>query len=175
MTGRPDGSLPTGRELRRVLGSFATGVTVLTVGGMHPHGMTVNSFTSVSLDPPLVLVCVGRSTVTHTLLEDASGFGLSVLAAGHAGIARFFADPRRPVGPGEFAGIPTVPGARSGVPLIADALAWFECEPWRHYDGGDHTIVVGRLRTAVRRATTGALLFHDGVLGTTDHERRTRA
>ncbi|PZV92799.1 NADH-FMN oxidoreductase RutF, flavin reductase (DIM6/NTAB) family [Micromonospora phaseoli] len=170
----PDGHLATGRELRRVFGTFATGVAVLTVGGEHPHGMTANSFASVSLDPPLVLVCVGRSTVMHACLAEASGFGVSVLAAGHAGIARYFADSRRPVGPEEFSGIRTVPGARTGVPLIAGALAWFECEPWRRYDGGDHTIVVGRLLSAARVAAGAALLFHDGLLGTTEYEWRAR-
>ncbi|MFV2104044.1 flavin reductase family protein [Micromonospora sp. LOL_024] len=169
----PDGHLATGRELRRVFGTFATGVTVLTVGGEHPHGMTANSFASVSLDPPLVLVCVGRRTVMHSRLADAVEFGVSVLAAGHADIARYFADSRRPVGPEEFSGIRTVPGARTGAPLIAGALAWFECEPWRRYDGGDHTIVVARLLAAGRVAAGGALLFHDGLLGTTEYERRT--
>ncbi|MFI2652156.1 flavin reductase family protein [Micromonospora fulviviridis] len=155
------------RRLRRLLATFATGVTVMTVGGDRPHGMTANSFTSVSLDPPLVLVCVDRRTVMHACLDTASVFGVSVLSARHASVARFFADPNRPVGSEEFAGVTTQPGQRTGVPLIADALAWFECEVWRRYDGGDHTIVVGRLLRATRPSEETALLFHHGRFLTT--------
>ncbi|MFD2762702.1 flavin reductase family protein [Micromonospora eburnea] len=168
---------PTGRHpaerrlLRRAFGTFATGVTVVTVGGEQPHGMTANSFTSVSLDPPLVLVCVDKSAVMHACLDNVPVFGISVLAAGHAEVARYFADPRRPVGPAEFAGIAAVPGERTGAPMIADALAWFECERWRRYDGGDHTIVVGRLLSFAQPATGQALLFHHGRLGATGPDR----
>lgn len=154
----------TRRALRRVFGTFATGVTVMTVGGDEPHGMTANSFTSVSLDPPLVLVCVDRTTIMHRFLDTAAYFGISVLAAGHAGLARYFADSRRPVGPAEFAQVATIAGERTGVPLIPDALAWFECEQWRRYDGGDHTIVVGRLLSTALPGEDEALLFHRGRL-----------
>jgi flavin reductase (DIM6/NTAB) family NADH-FMN oxidoreductase RutF len=164
------GGLPTSdgadtrRALRRVFGTFATGVTVMTVGGAEPHGMTANSFTSVSLDPPLVLVCVDRTTIMHRCLETAAHFGISVLTVGQAGLARYFADPRRPVGSAEFARVAAVAGERTGVPLISDALAWFECEQWRRYDGGDHTIVVGRLLTTALPGEADALLFHRGRL-----------
>ncbi len=169
MAPRPDlpGDAESRRALRQVFGTFATGVTVVTVGGERPHGMTANSFTSVSLDPPLVLVCVDRGAVMHGCLDTARFFGISVLAAGHAGLARYFADPRRPVGPDEFAQVTVVAGERTGVPLIAGALAWFECELWRRYDGGDHTIVVGRLLRTDRPAEADALLFHRGQLHTT--------
>lgn len=163
------------RRLRRLLGTFATGVTVITVGGDRPHGMTANSFTSVSLDPPLVLVCVDRRTVMHASLDTAAAFGVSVLSARHASIARYFADPHRPVGPEEFAGLATQPGQRTGVPLIPDALAWFECELWRRYDGGDHTIVVGRLLLASRPSEDEALLFHHGRFLATDSCREVSA
>ncbi|TYB95147.1 flavin reductase family protein, partial [Micromonospora sp. WP24] len=96
---------------------------------------------------------------------------VSVLAAGHSELALYFADSRRPVGPGEFAGIAAVSGERTGVPMIEDALAWFECELWQKYDGGDHTIVVGRLLSFAQPAADRALLFHNGRFSATGPDR----
>ena len=79
-------------ELRHILGRFATGVTVVTVGGDHPHGMTANAFASVSLRPPLVMVCVERDARMHRLLTAGEAIGISVLAADLAAVARYFAD-----------------------------------------------------------------------------------
>jgi len=152
------------RHLRRAFGAFATGVTVVTIGGGNPHGMTANSFTTVSLDPPLALVCVDRLAVTHARLEMSAVFGVSVLAAGHEKVARYFADGDRPTGPAQFADVDWEPGQRTGVPMISGALAWFECEVWRQYHGGDHSIFVGRVLTAERRGDDEGLLFHYGEL-----------
>lgn len=149
--------------LRRTLGRFATGVTVVTVGGVRPHGMTANSFTSVSLDPPLVLVCVDRDAVMHSRMA-LGYFGVSVLSSGQEPLARHFADLARPLGRAQFDGIGCRPGEVTGVPLIDGALAGFECELWRAYDGGDHSIFVGRL-LSLRRPDPGhddALLFYEG-------------
>src|SRR5215469_8195850 len=88
--------VPDGKALRRVLGRFATGVTVLTVGGPEPHGMTANAFTSVSLDPPLVLVCVQRTANMHKAIHESSSFAVSVLAAHQEREARIFANHHRP-------------------------------------------------------------------------------
>ncbi|GAA2553205.1 flavin reductase family protein [Winogradskya consettensis] len=161
------------RALRHAFATFATGVTVVTVGGDNPHGMTANSFTTVSLDPPLALICVGRNTIMHTCLLDAPAFGVSVLAAEHAPVARYFSDADRPMGAEQFQAVEWLPGPRTGVPLIAGALAWFECVPWQQYDGGDHTIFVSRLVTAERRFETDGLLFHFGALARSDQPRRT--
>ncbi len=150
------------RSLRRVLGHFATGVTVVTVGGDVPHGMTANSFTAVSLDPPLVLFCVGHTALMHAALLEAPAFGVSVLAADQEAVARYFADRDRPFGAEEFASVDWLPGARTGTPLIAGATAHLECVPWRTYDGGDHTIFLGRLLTAGSRPDEDALLFLRG-------------
>ena len=111
--------------LRRALGAFASGVTVVTVGGEHPHGMTANSFTSVSLDPPLVLVCVGRSAVMHAKMAGAGTFGVSVLAAHHERVGRHFADRTRPLGAAQFDAVDWLPGRLTGVPLIDGALVIF--------------------------------------------------
>ncbi|WP_312881591.1 flavin reductase family protein [Actinomadura alba] len=130
--------------LRRTFGTFGTGVTVVTVGGRTPHGMTANSFTSVSLRPPLILFCIDRQAIMHRRIR-LGFFGVSVLAAHQEGVARHFADLQRPLGAKQFDGIAYEPGRLIGAPLISGALARFECELWRTCDGGDHTIFIGRL------------------------------
>lgn len=148
--------------LRRAFGTFATGVTVVTVGGPAPHGMTANSFTSVSLDPPLVLVCIERSAIMHRSLSGAGCFGVSVLAAHQEGIARHFADPWRSLGSAQFEAVDWRPGRLTGAPLITGTLARFECDLWRSYDGGDHTIFIGKLLALEWAADDDALLFFRG-------------
>jgi flavin reductase (DIM6/NTAB) family NADH-FMN oxidoreductase RutF len=158
------------RPLRDVYGAFATGVTVVTVGGEIPHGMTANSFTTVSLDPPLVLVCVDRDAVMHERLLSTGRFGVSVLAADQGDAARYFADRRRPLGSDQFRFGTWVEGARTGAPLLDGATAHLECALWRTYDGGDHTIFVGRLLTG-RRNDDDALLFLCGKFRRVARER----
>lgn len=158
----PAGERPDPTLLRRAYGAFATGVTVVTVGGPTPHGMTANSFTTVSLDPPLVLVCVGRDAIMHGSLSEAGRFAVSVLTSRQEPVARYFADRRRPLGREQFDVVDWVPGERTGAPLIAGALAHFECDLWRAYDGGDHTIFIGALLALDRRAEEDALLFLGG-------------
>ncbi|MGC1212596.1 MAG: flavin reductase family protein [Micromonospora sp.] len=148
--------------LRSAFGAFATGVTVVTVGGGRPHGMTANSFTSVSLDPPLVLVCVDRGAVMHENLTLAGCFGVSVLAAHQEEVARHFANRSRRLGRSEFDPVDWLPGPLTGVPLIDGAVARFECELWRGYDGGDHTIFLGNVLSLGRRTDEDALLFVNG-------------
>jgi flavin reductase len=148
--------------LRNAFGTFATGVTVVTVGGREPHGMTANSFTSVSLDPPLVLVCVGRNAVMHSRLLATRYFGISVLAADQEHLARHFANRRRALGPTEFDAVDWEPGRITGAPLISGALAYFECALWKSYDGGDHTIFVGRLLSVEEQPQRDAVLFLHG-------------
>ncbi|MBY8870757.1 flavin reductase family protein [Micromonospora sp. PLK6-60] len=150
--------------LRRTFGAFCTGVTVLTVGGEQPRGMTANSFTAVSLDPPLVLVCVARDAVMHDALLRAGAFGVSVLSAGQERVARHFAG-RRPLGAEQFALVDTETGEHSGAPLIAGAAAQLECALWKTYDGGDHTIFVGRLLAISGTADDDVLIFLRGCFG----------
>jgi flavin reductase len=148
--------------LRRAFGAFATGVTVVTVGGRNPHGMTANSFTSVSLAPPLVLVCVDRSAVMHRSLMATRRFAVSVLAARQEEVARHFSNRWRPLGAAQFDAVNWVPGRHTGAPLISGALAWFECGLWRAYDGGDHTIFVGNLLSVDKQQEDDAVLFFQG-------------
>lgn len=157
MTAMPDATL-----LRRAFGAFATGVTIVTVGGDTPHGMTANSFTSVSLDPPLVLVCVGRTAAMHDILIEAKQFAVSVLGSHQEVVARHFADRKRPLGIAQFDVVNWRPGGFTGAPLIDGAIAGFECELWQTYDGGDHTIFVGKLLSLDRGADREALLFLQG-------------
>jgi len=156
--------------LRRTLGCFATGVTVITVGGAEPHGMTANSFTAVSLDPPLVLVCVVRDAVMHQRLQRASAFGVSVLAAHQEAAARHFANRNRPPGISQFDAVAWFTGEHSGAPLLAEAAARLECAMWRIYDGGDHSIFVGRVLAFDRWPDADALLFLNGRFRQFDRE-----
>jgi flavin reductase len=153
------------RRLRRAFGAFATGVTVVTVGGAAPRGMTANSFTSVSLDPPLVLVCVGKEARMHHSLGLAPAFAVSVLGADQEHVARHFADRSRPLGAGQFDAVGWRPGTATGAPVVNGAPAHFECAAWRTYDGGDHTIHVGRVLAWEESPDQEALLFHHGRFG----------
>jgi len=149
-------------QLRDIFGMFATGVTVVTaIGPTGAHGMTANSFTSVSLRPPLVLVCVLRSARMHQAILDGRSFGVSVLSSGQRPLAQYFAH-RRPADGQEFDVVDWRPGASTAVPIIAGALAWMECRLDSVYDGGDHSIFLGAVLDLGRSADTDALLFFGG-------------
>ncbi|HEY3261195.1 MAG TPA: flavin reductase family protein [Pseudonocardiaceae bacterium] len=159
---KPSREVADAQLLRRTFGAFATGVTVVTTGGENPHGMTANSFTSVSLDPPLLLVCVRRNAVMHRILTANAYFGVSVLAAHQELVAAHFADRWRPLGGAQFDNIDWRPGRVTAAPLINGALARLECELWQTYDGGDHTIFVGNLLSMEPPTEQDALLFFRG-------------
>jgi flavin reductase (DIM6/NTAB) family NADH-FMN oxidoreductase RutF len=149
-------------RLRRAFGAFATGVTVVTVGGASPRGMTANSFTSVSLDPALVLLCVGRDAGMYRGLTEADTFAVSVLAADQEDVARYFASRSRPAGARQFDAVGWLPGHESAAPLIAGAAAHFECARWRTYDGGDHAVFLGRVLALDQAPEREPLVFHGG-------------
>ncbi|MBB4909343.1 flavin reductase (DIM6/NTAB) family NADH-FMN oxidoreductase RutF [Actinophytocola algeriensis] len=151
----------TQRKLREVMAQFATGITVLTARGRLAHGMTANAFTSVSLDPPMVLCCVGRTSRIHEAIIDADHFGVSVLSNEQEQVGRYFASRDRPSGMAQFERFPWFPGPHSGVPLLNGSLAWLECDLAEVYEGGDHSIFLGLVRSA-SRGTGRALLFLDG-------------
>jgi flavin reductase (DIM6/NTAB) family NADH-FMN oxidoreductase RutF len=124
----------TALALRSCLSRFVTGVAVVTFDGPRGRsGITCNSFTSVSLDPPLVLVSVARSARSHDDLHDRA-FCVNVLGAEQEATARSFAG--RPAGEPAWLDHPVAP-------RLAGPLAWLACEPWREYDGGDHTLFLG--------------------------------
>lgn len=157
-------------SMRRVLGRFTTGVTVVTTGGANPHGMTANSFTSVSLSPPLVLICVLREATMHEALLDHKSFAVSVLSAQQETLARYFADRRRPHGLQQFASIEWSPGRITGSPIVAGALAWLECSLTATYEAGDHSIFIGEVLDMGLQDTKDALLFYNGGF----HDLRTK-
>ena len=126
-------------RLRRCLGHFATGVTVVTTRrGAAVHGATVNAFTAVSLEPPLVLVSLDRRSTACAYLENA-WFCVNVLSADQEDLAQHFAG--RPVGLEEVSWVDP-----EGVPRLAGTLAHLVCSPWASYDGGDHVLHVGEVQ-----------------------------
>ncbi|GAA2059795.1 flavin reductase family protein [Streptomyces cheonanensis] len=155
-------------SLREVMSRFATGVIVVSVGGDQPHGMTANAFTSVSLDPPQVLCCIGHSTVMHGAISGSARFAVSVLGADQQDIARHFADKDRPLGAAQFASVGWRPGPHSGAPLLSGALGWLECELTRSHESGDHTIFIGSVLEAGNGDEGPGLLFHRGSFASSD-------
>jgi flavin reductase (DIM6/NTAB) family NADH-FMN oxidoreductase RutF len=148
--------------LRSVLGRFATGVTVVAAGQGTPCGMTANAFTSVSLEPPLILVCVDRSAAIYETVLAAGSFSVSMLSASQEHLARYFADHSRPRGPEEFSAIEWSPGPSTGAPILHGALAWLECTLVNSYDGGDHEIFIGSVQASGFGPSQDALVFFGG-------------
>ena len=149
-------------QLRSVLGRFATGVTVVSVGGDAPSGMTANAFTSVSLDPPMILVCVNRKGSLCPALLESGEFAVSMLSAGQEDLARYFADHSRPRGRDEFGAIRWSPGPATGAPVLAGALAWLDCSVAASHDGGDHVIFLGSVLASGANSVEDALVFFGG-------------
>jgi flavin reductase (DIM6/NTAB) family NADH-FMN oxidoreductase RutF len=147
-----------GEDLRRVAGHFPTGVAVVTTtheGG--PCGLTVNSFASVSLDPPLVLVCVAHAARAYACVEAEGHFVVNVLGEGQERIARVFAS----LAHEKFTGVGHRPSPR-GDPILDGVHAWIECDVVaRHPGGRTHTIYVGRV-TALAVGHGRPLVFHGG-------------
>ena len=147
------------RTLRDALGCFATGVTVVTCLGPDgtPAGLTVNSFTSVSLDPPLLLVCIAKPAASAAALIHAAHFAVNVLQTGQqpASIRFSTRDEDR------FGATPWSAG-EAGAPILKDSLGVFECERFAVYDGGDHHILVGEVVKASFDASLDPLLSFRG-------------
>jgi flavin reductase (DIM6/NTAB) family NADH-FMN oxidoreductase RutF len=158
---------------RKAMGSFPTGVTVVTVacGDGNLHGVTVNSFSSVSLDPMLVLVCLNQASRAVGLIERAGAFVVNVLSAGQQNVSRWFANQDRPAGSAMFDGVPLEPGV-TGCPVLADAAASFDCRLRHSYRAGDHLIVLGEVVALVHRPQLEPLIFHTGTYKSLEHESR---
>lgn len=148
------------RAFRRTLGEFATGVAVVTARGKGDElvGMTMSSFNSVSVDPPLVLFSVDRKALSLPAMQEAKGFAVNVLAREQENISNKFARALA----NKWDQVKTSVG-HAEAPLISGALAHFECEPYANYDGGDHVIFVVRvIRHAVHSDTPAPLIFFRG-------------
>ncbi|MFP3991767.1 flavin reductase family protein [Streptomyces sp. E11-3] len=147
-------------EFRRVLGHFATGVTVITASG--PAGFACQSFSSLSLDPPLVAFMVARTSTTWPRIARAGAFCVNILGAEQGELCRGFAVS----GADKFAGVAYDAAPVSGAPRLAGAPAWIDCTIHAVHTGGDHLIVVGRVDALGAADGAGSpLLFHQGRFG----------
>lgn len=152
--------LTDAKELRNTLGCFTTGVVVATTvgeGGM-PVGLTINSFNSVSLDPPLILWSLSLSAPSLSAFRAHPAFAINILSIDQADLCLRFARPSD----NKFKGVSWSAGMH-GIPLISDALGWLECEVWRRHDGGDHEIIIGQVR-GLRSTDKLPLVYHRGRL-----------
>jgi flavin reductase (DIM6/NTAB) family NADH-FMN oxidoreductase RutF len=147
--------------MREVLGHFASGVTVVTaVTEDGPAGFTCQSFSSLSLDPPLVAFAPARTSRTWPKLRAIGRFCVNVLAEGQDDVSQNFARS----GADKFAGVPWSPSAH-GSPVLDGVVAWIDGELWAEYDGGDHSIVVARVLDLGADPDRRPLLFHRGAYG----------
>ena len=142
-------------EFRTALSRFASGVTVVTSveSSGKFHGMTVASFCSVSLDPPLILVCVNRNAGSRDVISESGRFAVNVLGSEASGLSNLFASSSED----RFEGVDIDPGL-GGVPLLRDAIASIECTVYREDDGGDHIIFLGKVEK-MRVADGGPLVY----------------
>lgn len=147
-------------EYRAVLGHLPTGVTIVTAAGAHgPVGLSVNSFTSVSLRPPMVAFFPAHTSGSWPVIRQSGGFCVNVLGADQERLARLFAEP----GTDRFRDTPCSPAPVTGAPLLGGAIAWLDCRIEAITPAGDHDFVLGRV-AATGRADGGEapLLFHRG-------------
>ncbi len=130
------------RELRTAFGSFMTGVTIVTTAGLdgQPRGFTANSFTSVSLEPPLLLICIGKSAASMEVFRHAKGFAVNILSEAQKDTSVLFASKR----PDKFEAAAWRAGP-FGNPLIEGSAAWFDCARYQVIDAGDHIILMGHV------------------------------
>lgn len=154
-------SQPTSTHYRETVANFPSGVTVVTTrDGGEDFGLTVSAFTSLSLDPPMVLVSIDRKSKSHQHLVEGAPIGISVLAAGHTDVAVQFArhvDDR-------FAGINIVRRGEQDIPFVGDAAAWFLGDVRNRYVGGDHIIITVAVRECGWHDGGRPLLYRGGRL-----------
>ena len=155
-------AIPDPRALRRAMGMFATGITIVTAmdksarGAPRPVGLTVNSFASVSLDPPLVLWSLKKDSSDYEAFSRCDFFAVNVLCSEQLELCKHFAQKKTD----RFKGMEVTPG-EYGAPVFEGCCAIFECRNLRHYDGGDHIILIGRIERFERHERE-PLVFHGG-------------
>ena len=149
-------------NLREVMSHYLTGVTIVTIikPDGKPYGLTVNSFNSVSLAPPLILWSLDNKNSNLSLFKNSPGFAINIMAADQTDLCRRFAGKNND----RFIDVDWAFGT-SGQPLITHALAHVECRPWQTYAGGDHTIFVGEVTNAQYLSDRPAAAFFKGQLG----------
>ena len=147
----------TPEVMREVLGSFCTGVVVITAIGDEPLGFTCQSFASLSLDPPLVSFSPARTSTTWPRIREVGSFCVNVLAEDHKDLSGQFARS----GTDKFAGVTWTPSA-TGAPVLDGVVSWIDCRLSAEHDGGDHTIVVGEVLDLAADVDKHPLLFYRG-------------
>jgi 3-hydroxy-9,10-secoandrosta-1,3,5(10)-triene-9,17-dione monooxygenase reductase component len=148
----------TGQTFREVMGRYTTGVAIVTASWQgKPHGLAVNSLTSVSLDPPLVLFCPDKNSDTWPAIRDAGSFGVNILSSGQAQMCRQFS--RK--GADRFADVSYTRSSR-GCPVLAETLAYLECEIEQVIEAGDHYVTIGRVVEMGMDPDLHPLAFHQG-------------
>ena len=146
-------------EFRTALSRFASGITVVTTRGadQRPHGITVSAFSSLSLEPPLVLICIEKKAAIHNAFNESGAFVANILAEDQERLSRLFASREAD----KFEGIAYRQGIE-GVPVLEGSLASLECRIRHAYEGGDHTIFVGEVEATVTRDGQPLVYFKGG-------------
>jgi flavin reductase (DIM6/NTAB) family NADH-FMN oxidoreductase RutF len=152
-------------ELRRIMGHFATGVTVITTISKEgvPYGLTANAFTSVSLEPPLLLISVDKKAESYAYFEESKVFTVNILCDHQEGLSRRFAVS----GGNKFEGVAYRRGVNNA-PILEDALAHIECRLYATHDGGDHTLHLGEVLEAETREGKPLLFYRGGYRALSD-------
>ncbi|MFF0430612.1 flavin reductase family protein [Streptomyces sp. NPDC004327] len=154
---------------RSAAGRFATGVVVVTsLTDDVPLGVTVNAFSTVSLDPLLVLVSLQNTSRMLSAIEQSEIFAVTVLAGDQKDQAGWFANPRRPTGLASFGGETMFAGPATGCPVLAEGLAFFDCRLHAAHPSGDHVILVGEVLAFDQMRRAAPLLFANGEFGVGD-------
>ena len=154
-------------EFRCAMSMFATGVTIVTTlaDDERVHGITVNSFTSISLTPPLIAIAIDQNATSHKLILSRKVFGVNILAASQQSIAQYFAMSPKP----ETTNLPYQHGINSmGVPIITDSLAFLGCHLVSSIDCSDHTIFIGRTEEVVLNEDLSPLIYYKSQFITKD-------
>jgi Conserved protein/domain typically associated with flavoprotein oxygenases, DIM6/NTAB family len=152
-------------DLRSVVSEFATGVTAVTLDSEPPHGITVNAFTSVSLDPPLVLVCLDHDTEAHARLVsgEAAHYCVNILSADQLVLGEYFAGMAEGLDP--FEEHPTETAA-TGAPVFSESLGYVDCSVHETVEAGDHTVYIGRVEAAaLSESDRDALTYYESEWG----------
>jgi flavin reductase (DIM6/NTAB) family NADH-FMN oxidoreductase RutF len=158
----PEALAFTSSDLRKALGTFATGVTVVTTcGESHAYGMTANAFSSVSLDPPLILVCVKAGAAGSEYISLNGVFAVNILASDQEPLSRYFSSNSRPRGRHAFAEV-AHRSASSGSPVLDRVAGYLDCILRSVHDAGDHHIFIGEVIDLSFEPATEPLLFHAG-------------
>jgi flavin reductase (DIM6/NTAB) family NADH-FMN oxidoreductase RutF len=141
-----EGVVGSAEALRRVMADFASGVTVVSaVWRGSAHAMTATAFCSVSLEPPLVLVCVSRTSRFHEAISGSGRWAASLLAGDQVALARHFSNRGRDLLT-QFDDVPHTLGPETGAPVLTGALAWLECTTYSAHEAGDHTVIIGEIK-----------------------------